>query len=101
MTDPHNNPGALETAFDVIGFVVYTVVQCLYSLVQFVLPAAYAPVKTVKGEIILITGGGSGIGRMLAGKLAKLKATIVIWDINLEGECSCGGDGVMSSLAIS
>lgn len=86
MTDVHSNPGVLETVFDVIGILVYMLVQCLYSLVQFVLPTAYAPVKTVKGEIILITGGGSGIGRMLATKLAKLKATIVIWDINVEGE---------------
>jgi short-subunit dehydrogenase involved in D-alanine esterification of teichoic acids len=32
-----------------------------------------------------ITGGGSGIGRLLAQKFAKLGAIIVTWDVNERG----------------
>ena len=38
--------------------------------------------KDVSKEIILITGAGSGIGRQLSIKFARLGATIVLWDIN-------------------
>ena len=38
--------------------------------------------KDVSKEIILITGAGSGIGRSLSQKFAKLGATVVLWDIN-------------------
>lgn len=41
--------------------------------------------KNVSGEIVLVTGAGSGIGRLLAIKFASLGATVVIWDINEEG----------------
>ena len=41
--------------------------------------------KDVKGEIVLITGGGSGLGRLLAIRFAKLGSKIVLWDLNQEG----------------
>ncbi|XP_076251655.1 short-chain dehydrogenase/reductase family 16C member 6-like [Rhynchophorus ferrugineus] len=40
------------------------------------------PPKSVKGEIVLITGTGHGMGRLLAEKYAKEGATVVGWDIN-------------------
>jgi len=42
-------------------------------------------VKEVRGDVVLITGGGSGLGRRLAISLAKLGAKVVLWDINAEG----------------
>ncbi|XP_036884461.1 epidermal retinol dehydrogenase 2 [Sturnira hondurensis] len=42
------------------------------------------PRKNVAGEIILITGAGSGLGRLLALKFARLKAVVVLWDVNKE-----------------
>ncbi|XP_012629555.1 short-chain dehydrogenase/reductase family 16C member 6-like [Microcebus murinus] len=41
--------------------------------------------KNVAGEIVLITGAGGGLGRLLATHFASLGATLVLWDINQEG----------------
>ena len=41
--------------------------------------------KSIRGQIVLITGGGSGIGRLMAMKLAKAGAVIVTWDVNTKG----------------
>ncbi|XP_064242886.1 epidermal retinol dehydrogenase 2 [Passer domesticus] len=68
----------LET-LKVIVLVVYYLLE---SLVFFVVPGRK---KNVSGEIVLITGAGSGIGRLLALKFASLGATVVLWDINQEG----------------
>merc|ERR1712080_420262 len=61
---------------------------CLYYLIE-------APVKLfiperlffkdVSGQIVLITVGGSGIGRLMCQRFARLGATIVTWDINKTG----------------
>ncbi|NXL63282.1 RDHE2 dehydrogenase, partial [Chordeiles acutipennis] len=68
----------LET-LKVIGLSFY---QLLESLVFLVVPRRK---KNVSGEIVLITGAGSGIGRLLSLKFASLGATVVLWDINEEG----------------
>jgi len=41
--------------------------------------------RSLKDQIVLITGGGSGIGRRMALKFSKLGCKIVIWDINEQG----------------
>ncbi|XP_019628410.1 PREDICTED: epidermal retinol dehydrogenase 2-like [Branchiostoma belcheri] len=53
----------------------------LINLVRLVFPAGK---KSVSGEIVLITGAGSGLGRGMALSFARLGATIVAWDINKE-----------------
>ncbi|NXE92262.1 RDHE2 dehydrogenase, partial [Menura novaehollandiae] len=62
-----------------IGLFVYYLLE---SLVFFVVPKRK---KNVSGEIVLITGAGSGIGRLLSVRFASLGATMVLWDINQEG----------------
>ncbi|NXI34796.1 RDHE2 dehydrogenase, partial [Galbula dea] len=62
-----------------IGLFVYYLLE---SLVLLVVPRRK---KNVSGEIVLITGAGSGIGRLLSVKFASLGATVVLWDINEEG----------------
>ncbi|KFM69240.1 Epidermal retinol dehydrogenase 2, partial [Stegodyphus mimosarum] len=38
--------------------------------------------KNIKGEIVLITGAGHGLGRELALLLAEMEPVLVLWDIN-------------------
>ena len=41
--------------------------------------------KSIKGDIAVITGAGSGIGRLVAYRLVKLGATVVSIDVNKAG----------------
>ncbi|NXF37021.1 RDHE2 dehydrogenase, partial [Nyctibius bracteatus] len=41
--------------------------------------------KTFAGEIVLITGSANGLGRQIALNFAPLDATLVLWDIDDEG----------------
>ncbi|XP_078664490.1 epidermal retinol dehydrogenase 2-like [Branchiostoma floridae x Branchiostoma belcheri] len=69
---------------DIIGVVLLFVVSLvarLLSVVRLIFPAGK---KSVSGEIVLITGAGSGLGRGMALSFARLGATIVAWDINKE-----------------
>ncbi|XP_048385465.1 epidermal retinol dehydrogenase 2 isoform X2 [Stegostoma tigrinum] len=54
----------------------------LEALVLLVVPVRR---KNVSGEIVLVSGAGSGVGRYVALEFARLHATLVLWDINEEG----------------
>ncbi|KAI4809932.1 hypothetical protein KUCAC02_018787, partial [Chaenocephalus aceratus] len=41
--------------------------------------------KNIEGEVVLISGAGSGIGRLMAQEFASLNTVLVLWDINQEG----------------
>ena len=53
----------------------------LWSIAFYVL---YRP-RSVAGNKVVITGGGSGIGRLLALKFAKRGAKVILWDVNKDG----------------
>jgi all-trans-retinol dehydrogenase (NAD+) len=44
----------------------------------------YRP-RNIAKKVVLITGGGSGIGRLMALKFATKGATVVLWDVNKDG----------------
>ncbi|KAL4842885.1 hypothetical protein H8958_021312 [Nasalis larvatus] len=71
---------------DVIADIAIVLGKFLYyfleSLVYKIIPKTK---KNVAGEIVLITGAGSGLGRQLAIHFARLGAILVLWDINQEG----------------
>ena len=60
-----------------------SIIYGLESMVRWVYPGPFK--KSIEGDIVLITGGGSGIGRLMACKMAKLGAIIVTWDVNAKG----------------
>lgn len=38
--------------------------------------------KSVAGQVCVITGAGSGLGRLFAKEFARRRAILVLWDIN-------------------
>uniref|UniRef100_A0AAG5DE78 Ketoreductase domain-containing protein n=1 Tax=Anopheles atroparvus TaxID=41427 RepID=A0AAG5DE78_ANOAO len=73
-----------------ISATIMDVVVFLLASLGYILQAIYykifgVPKKSLNGEIALVTGGGGGLGRLLALRLMKLGAKVVLWDINQEG----------------
>lgn len=57
----------------------------LYALYVALKHNGLLPKKSVRGEHIFITGAGSGLGRQMAFRFARLGAKISVTDVNLEG----------------
>ncbi|XP_054158148.1 short-chain dehydrogenase/reductase family 16C member 6-like [Oppia nitens] len=68
--------------------IVYDISLLLYywleGIVLFFVPKRLR-YKSVTDDIVLITGGGSGLGRLLALRFARRGARVVVWDINKQG----------------
>ncbi|KAF5300241.1 hypothetical protein FQR65_LT09195 [Abscondita terminalis] len=83
---PQTAGAQARAIIQVIGEFITLVVSILWISVV----AAYRLVfpvtkKSVKNEVVLITGAGHGIGRELALQYASEGATVVCWDINSSG----------------
>lgn len=81
----------LENLVGLISFLVnfvkgslIAIYYLLKAILLFFVPKCLR-LKDVSNELVLITGGASGLGRLMAIKFAKLGATVVIWDLNLAG----------------
>ncbi|XP_076167250.1 estradiol 17-beta-dehydrogenase 11 isoform X2 [Ptiloglossa arizonensis] len=70
--------------YDLLVFAGMTLIYISESVLLTFIPRRYRA-KSIKGEIALITGGAGGIGSLIAKKLAKLGAHVVIWDVNRTG----------------
>ena len=83
----------------VVWWLVLTAYYTLETLVMMVLPKKYRA-KDVRGSVVLVTGGGSGIGRLMCLKFAAKGAVVVTWDVSEAGEARgylvwlyCSGEG--------
>lgn len=56
-----------------------------YNVESFIYLFVPMKKKNISGEVVLITGAGSGIGRLMAQEFAALDTIVVLWDINQEG----------------
>ncbi len=72
----HNLDLVLKILFTFLIWPYYTLV----ALVNLLIPYKYRS-KSIKNEVILVTGAGSGLGKSLSKKLAKLGARLVLIDI--------------------
>ncbi|GIY49727.1 hypothetical protein CDAR_551061 [Caerostris darwini] len=59
----------------------------IMGAIKFFIPDRYLQKrrKDISGQVVLITGAGSGIGRLVAIEFAKLHANVVLLDINRKG----------------
>eukprot|EP01137_Pigoraptor_chileana_P010434 Opistho-2@60068 len=69
--------GTIFGAIALVIFILRTYVEEFFRLVC-------AKRKSVSSDIVLVTGAGSGIGRLTALGFARHGATVVLWDINGE-----------------
>lgn len=56
-----------------------------YGILKNVAPISLLRKKSIEGEIALITGAGSGIGRQISLNLAQRGAHLVLWDVDDAG----------------
>ena len=61
-----------------LALIFYASIVCL---IKQIVPYKYRS-KSVKGQICLVTGSGSGIGKLMAKKFAKLGARMILIDVN-------------------
>jgi len=74
----------MDSLVEVVFAIFFTLGASLLAFVKLFIPESTF-FKDIKGDVTLVTGGGSGIGRLMCLKLAKRGAVIVTWDINAKG----------------
>jgi len=74
----------LASVVEVLWSLVLTLYYVIERLVKMFLPTKMLE-KNISGQVVLVTGGGSGIGRLMCLRFARLGATVVTWDINKLG----------------
>lgn len=65
--------------FEALNAFATVIWQLLKAMIMFFIPS---PKKDVSNEIVLVTGAGSGIGRLMALRFAALGSVVVCVDIN-------------------
>ena len=84
---------------DLVLKIVVKLPKLLFLIVSGTLTSAFNQLvtykyrsKSVSGELALVTGSGSGIGKLIALKLAQLGAKLVLVDIDKESNEKTAGE---------
>ncbi|CAB3398333.1 unnamed protein product [Caenorhabditis bovis] len=75
----------MNILLDTLKLVLLTVYFCIVNSIKSILPNGVLPRKSVRDKKVLITGSGSGIGRMMSIEFAKLGSELILWDVNTKG----------------
>lgn len=73
----------LDVALEVFSALLLAAYYIVESIVRRIVPVSWLA-KDISSDVVLITGGGSGLGRLTAVGLARLCAYVVVLDINEE-----------------
>lgn len=83
---PKRDAGRLAiVASTIADIIVFLATSIGFILQEFYYRIVGHPEKDLRGEVALVTGGGGGLGRLLAYRLGKLGVYVVVWDINQSG----------------
>uniref|UniRef100_T1K2H7 Short-chain dehydrogenase/reductase 3 n=1 Tax=Tetranychus urticae TaxID=32264 RepID=T1K2H7_TETUR len=77
----HTHRPSNWTLADAFRNVYCTLYQLLLGIVLFFIPSSWR-LKDISEEVVLITGAGNGLGRLIALKLVNKVASLVLIDIN-------------------
>lgn len=73
----------VQAIIDIIVFCIGAICKVIYAIYKSIVGVKK---KDLKGGIAVVTGGGGGLGSLIALRLARLGCTVVLWDINKQGE---------------
>ncbi|KAK9885337.1 hypothetical protein WA026_010836 [Henosepilachna vigintioctopunctata] len=59
-----------------------TVYYIIEAAVFTITPSFLLPKRSIRGQVVVITGGAGGVGQELAIRLARAKAQVIVWDNN-------------------
>merc|ERR1712127_58201 len=71
--------GLIDFTFNVLYCIVFLVTDLLCMVFRCFVPLK----KSLKDDVILVTGAASGLGRLMSYKLVSLKPRMIVcWDMN-------------------
>ncbi|GFR21066.1 uncharacterized protein TNCT_556281 [Trichonephila clavata] len=76
-SDKNSGFSTLLDFVHVVGNILWTAISSAFCALFLTKPK-----KCLKGDIVLVTGAASGLGKELALKFSDEKAVLVLWDID-------------------
>ncbi|XP_041361482.1 epidermal retinol dehydrogenase 2-like [Gigantopelta aegis] len=74
----------MEFVIETILVILKMIYYWIKAIVMTFVPTSFQA-KNIAGDLVLVTGAGSGIGRLLSIRFAQHGCHLVLWDINTRG----------------